>query len=197
MGESAWDIITQIDEEELAGIILKLTDYADIKARTRRWKTGNHENLPQGNAPEDIAFEAITRFLSGDRKWNQDRYPCILDFLKSVVDSLISHLINSQDHKSMEYFPEDINGNPQESILGQQQSISLPTQEIELLSDERIGQIYKAIGGDVELQAIMDAIMQGYIKPRDLAEITGINVKRVNQLKRTLDRMSHRLDEAL
>jgi DNA-directed RNA polymerase specialized sigma24 family protein len=187
MEEAIWRILEKIDWEE---VTLELIDHADIKVRRLKWKTESNEDLPQGKRVEDIAQEAILKTLSGERKWDPERYPDILIFLKLVVDSFISHLVNSQNHKMIQRFPENENGESLESMFSTDNS---PTPEDEIIAYEMLDKIYEAIDGDTELQSIMDAIMAGYTKSRDIAEVTGFDVNHVYQLRRKLDRRFSKL----
>jgi hypothetical protein len=54
--------------------------------------------------------------------------------------------------------------------------------------DTMLESIFSAAGGNAELETMLEAIMGGHEKPAEIAEATGIDVKRVYQLRRTLQR---------
>lgn len=188
MEEAIWKLLEKLDWEE---ITLELIDYANIRTRRLKWRTESNSDLPQGKRAEDIVQEAILQTFKGKRKWNPEKYPDILIFLKLVINSIVSHLVNSQNHKRLQRLPENDNGKSLDNTFDLGYS---PTPEDELLADETLGKIYEAISGDEELQSIVDAIMSGYTKSREIAEITGFDVSRVYQLRRKLDRRLNKLE---
>lgn len=188
MEEAIQKLLDNYDWEKIS---LELTDYADIRARRLKWRTESKSDLPQGKRTEDIAQEAILKTYGGERKWDPERYPDIMIFLRSVVDSLISHLANSQNHKKLQRFPENENGESLDNTFNLGYS---PTPEDEVLADEVLGKIYEAVDGEKELQSVVDAIMSGYTKPGDISKATGYDIDRVYQLRRKLDRRISKLE---
>ena len=174
-----------LENYEWEEITQKLIDYADIRARRFKWRTESNSDLPQGKKAEDIAQEAILKTFDGERKWNPEKYPDIMIFLRLVVKSLINHLANSQNHRRLQRFPENENGESLDDTFDLGYS---PTPEEEVLADETLGKIYEVINGDKELQSIVDAIMSGYTKSNDIANVTGFDINHVYQLRRKLDR---------
>lgn len=57
--------------------------------------------LAGGLSAQDLAHEAIKKFLGGERKWNHAVYPTLLDCLKSVVDSLTWNCLTSDEHRKV------------------------------------------------------------------------------------------------
>ncbi|MFQ6043791.1 MAG: hypothetical protein ACE5PV_23300, partial [Candidatus Poribacteria bacterium] len=137
---------------------------------------------------------------SGDRRWNPDKNPDLLRYLKSVVDSLVSHLVESEDHKRLQYFPETEDGVDLEDVLPLA-AVSLSRRpkipEEEFLEKEReeqvLSEIFAAVNGDVELEALFEALMEGYTKPAEIAQAWNRDVKDVYRLVRKLRRRIGRL----
>ena len=75
--------------------------------------------LAGGVSAGDLAQDAIRKFLDGERRWNPAAYPTLLDFLRSVVDSMIWNLTSSDEHGKVRRFPVDRNGMEQVDLLGE------------------------------------------------------------------------------
>ena len=197
MDERVFNLLNQADYD-WENIALELTYHAVVKVKRLRWRTGSYESLPQGKTPEDLAYEAIEKVFSGDRRWNPDKNPDLLRYLKSVVDSLVSHLVESENHKRLQYFPETEDGVDLEEVLplaATSLSRRPKTPEEELLAKEReervLSEIFDAVDGDVELGALVEALMEGYTKPAEIAQAWNRDVKDVYPMVRKL---KHRIE---
>lgn len=84
------ELIAAIDQDGQA-IIKELTRYAHIKVRVY--------NLPPEDEGDDIVQKSLERIYKDKRNWNKSRYPTPLDFLKSVVDSVVSNRKKSKRGK--------------------------------------------------------------------------------------------------
>jgi len=180
------NLLKDVDWER---ITLKLIEYATYKAGRLYWQSGNYQNLSQGKAPEDIAQEAIAKTLGGERTWDPNKQIDIFIHLKTVVDSLISHLVESDNHKRRQpllHSPRkegiDINKIPDPG----------PTQDEELTQEESyfrtLGKFRAAVKGDKELEAFLEAMIDGEIK-------IDIDIKRRYQLKRKIKRRLRELNK--
>lgn len=202
-------------QERLAGadwdrISLRLVDYALFKVRRLKWRTGDRESLPEGKTAEDLACEAIEKVLSGDRRWDPDACPDLVEYLKGVVDSLVSHLVISEEHRRVRRMPQTEEGQEVEELLKLANpgaatakhlvtaQIDPETQTIGKMEAERfVGEIFEEIAEDKELELVMDALLRGNVKAREIAAETGIDVGRVYKLREKLDRLVRRVEKRL
>lgn len=205
MDDRVFNLLQQADWPRIA---LELTDYASTKVQRLQWRTGSGGGLPQGKTPEDLAYDAIGKVLSGDRRWDPDQNPDLLGYLKAVVDSLVSHLVESEEHMRVRRLPQTEEGAELEGVLQVADPESpaaryLPrrpaTPEEDLLAKESeeavVGEIFKAVQGDPELEGLVAAMMEGYTKPAEIAQAKGMKTERVYQLIRKLKRRLLRLGE--
>lgn len=196
MDDRVFDLLQKADWPRIS---LELTDYAGMKVQRLRWRTGSRGDLPQGNTAEDLAYDAIGRVLGGERRWDPDQNPELLPYLKAVVDSLVSHLGESDEHRRVRRFPQTEEGADFEEVLHLADPEAptarhLPqrpaTPEEDLLRKEREGkvvdEIFKAVHGDAELELLVDAVMEGHTKPAEIAQAKGMEPRRVYQLIRKL-----------
>jgi hypothetical protein len=90
---------------------LKMLEYTMFKTGRLRWRTPSG-SLPRGLSPEDLVVGAIQKTFEGARagasgpgirRWNPATCPDLLDFLKSVIDSDVGHLVTSEEHRMTQY----------------------------------------------------------------------------------------------
>lgn len=102
MDEQTKQILSKISKEQWNTYFDELVLYAESKCNKWTWETGDKENLPKGYSPESIATEAVRRFFRGTRRWNHEIYQGDnpVQFLKSVVRSIVSEIGRSKAHKT-------------------------------------------------------------------------------------------------
>ena len=197
------EVIKRIEEAAWDGIILKLTNYAIFKTNRLYWK---YRTLPQGLTPEDMVMEAINKMFEGKRKWNPSKNPDLYSYLKSVVDSDISHIYETKEYGLTQPFPETEERQEVEELLDRADPTSdhaiyltppVLNPEETLLEKEKIkgdeatvDLFFEAIKGDKKLEDLASLIMEGYTKPAEIAEQMGIDVKEVNNLQKRFRRKS-------
>jgi hypothetical protein len=190
-------VLHLLENADWKDIILKLTHYALQRARVYSWKSGKSDQLLGGKTPEDIAFEAIEKVLSGTRDWDPDKYPNLLTHLQWVVKSDMEHLASSMEHQATGRMPEPGEGEEgYETIPGP----SSPTPEEELIArekedlEERLkGELYAMVKGDEDLETLLLCFEEGIDKPEIIAAQTGWDVSKVYNLKRKLLRKASKL----
>ena len=140
------EALQQLSDEQWALILKKLTLYADYKLDNLGFQPRTEFDSVDG---EDFVQEAIKRVIEGTRKWNIDKHPDFLIFLKMVVKSLIlNHLKQSINSPvkitdiSAIYNEEDQGG-----IVSYMEYAS--TDEV-LISTETWQKIEVAFGEDIE-----------------------------------------------
>lgn len=89
-------------DNELEALVEWLTYYALGKLRRLtvygvRYAKGRQG--PKGFDPGDFVNAAVEAYLSGDRSWNREANPTIEGHLKDVIDSQISNIIQSAEHR--------------------------------------------------------------------------------------------------
>lgn len=200
----------KLEEANWDEITLRLTAYALFKVRRLKWRTGDRESLPEGKTAEDLTYEAIEKVLSGERQWDPAACPDLLGYLRGVVDSLVSHLVISEEHRRVRRMPQTEEGQEVEELLtlakpGAETAEHLVTIQIDpeaqtvgkMEAERFVGEIFEEIAGDKELEMVMDALLRGNVKPREIAVETGIDVERIYKLREKLDRSAKRIEGRL
>jgi len=190
-------VLHLLENADWKDIILKLTRYALQRARVYSWRSGKSDQLLGGKTPEDIAFEAIEKVLSGTRDWDPDKYPNLLTHLQWVVKSDMEHLASSMQHQATGRMPEPGEGEEGYETIPDPSS---PTPEEELIAREKEdleeklkGELYAMVKGDEDLETLLLCFEEGIDKPEIIAAQTGWDVSKVYNLKRKLLRKASKL----
>ena len=163
------ELFESLNDEPWEEIIPELTKYAYYNIRFRKFVQGE---------PDDYVQQAIQALYSGNRRWNQEAYPTITDFLKSVIDSMISNWSRSRGAKdqrstsSIEDVPE----------IASQEGISI--EQYEELEHE-LFRIVADNPEDTELYCVLDGILDGK-KRREIAEEWDLTPDDVTNIKKRL-----------
>jgi RNA polymerase sigma factor (sigma-70 family) len=173
---AAAERLQQIDQEEWGDIYLELLDFARDKAKGLDFVKGGGE-LPLGTTPDDLAQEAIHRLFDGRRKWNPEQDPDLCDYLKSVVSSLQSALLEKAGYQRD-------SGNAVEEHV---EISSSENSEFNDCLDALESIINESAAGDDDLQIVKMGMEDG-MKSAEIAEVLGIEVGRVYDLSRKLKR---------
>ena len=203
------DILERIQQADWPRIALELAVYAARKLR--RLPPRVRESVGRRLCPDDLAYSAIEavvagpgrsrRASKGERAWDPDRDPDLLTHLKGVVDSLVSSegtgketelaraYHRTKDDEEVEK-PPPVPGRAFDPPRSEWSSGPPANPEQLLLDNEdhdaTLERILSAVDGDDELTQVLEALMEGNEKPAEIAESTGMDVKRVYQLKRRL-----------
>lgn len=192
--------IPQLTEKQWEEEFDRLTVHALRKFRKYKWCRGRKDEVewaaPGGYSPADIAMKAITKALSAERGYNADKYKDFHSYMRSIVDSLMSHLVEEAvSHKTdrmpvikseetgelVEFEPEAKDCDP-----GQ---IAVSKETVNLIKTIAMAEAPK----DPVIKPLVECAEEGISVPRDIAEYTGIDVKQIYVTKKRLGR---KLDQA-
>ncbi|MBW8016143.1 MAG: hypothetical protein FVQ82_08150 [Planctomycetes bacterium] len=96
---------SKLTQDQQRKLLDRLTIHAERKYKRLGWYNDNRYRIPSGQGPDDVAAEAIIRLVEGKRNFNEDKYPDLLTFLRSVVDSIVSHIIESTEFVKQKSMP--------------------------------------------------------------------------------------------
>lgn len=203
MDENLIDLLKTENWDEIAP---RLIAHAKWKCASYSWARNQHD-LPKGLQAADIAMQAIDKLISGERIWDKNNQPNLLFFLKSVIDSLIWHLVSSSSHQNerpsgfRSKIPTDNDSDPQDyDFIIDTASSSDPTPENFLLNKENQARfweiknfLYELASGDEEVGMILLCMEEGIIKPKEIAEQLGLDVAKVNNAQKRLRRLATKI----
>jgi hypothetical protein len=183
------------DPEKLAGPLLV---YARAYAASIGWKTKN-QAIARGEGIEDIVQDALSSLHGGepDRPWDPSKTPDPMDHLKSFVNSRLSSLSRSYDHKKVKY-PVDPE---QHRDPDNAESLAIEKQEQEAQDawwKRAKGLLLDEILGDELLTAMHDLMETEDIdKPAELAERLNVPVETIKNAKKRIRRAWQRVIDTI
>jgi hypothetical protein len=176
----------KLDSYDWESISRVLLDHTLLKVNKAYWRSGR-ANLPGGNQVKDIVVDSIGAVYLGERNWNPEDEPDIVEYLKGVVDSKVSHLLERYDHKHQQYKL----GGGDTSVTTAEDSPIPDLEDVgqnplsEAIAQDWWNRLWKASGDDEDMQFVLICFEEGVTDRSGLAEKLGWEVIRVdNTLKR-------------
>lgn len=186
--------LQQVSKEEWEKTLAQVLFYA-------RRKTALLSLLDYRIDSEELVQEAIGRAYGVGtgkfdkltyRNWDQDKYPLLANFLKSIVKSLVDHIL--KEHIGLEFLPtvddDDLQTQKVEGLIHQQRPSENP--ETSLLNAERAKELLTALDAissdDEEIGMYLLAVQEGHSDAVDQAKETGYDVKQIYNIRKRLRR---------
>lgn len=184
--------ISQITAEELKQYLKRLTLYSQNKFFKLGWASkGSYRSGPQGMGPQDVVSEAIRKVLEGKRKYNKQAYPVFMNFLRSVVDSIISNMLKLVEHKKVQPLPNRTNDSDQTIVLELEDQKLSPIHN--LINKEIVEKVESVLmqtfSNDNIVCGILDSFKAGIIKRSEIAEYLEVKTKDVDNARKRLRRV--------
>jgi hypothetical protein len=172
-------VVERISEAEWESLAVQLGRHALHKSRRFYWRTGNSGELPCGEMTESIVSKAVHLWLTGRRKWNRVEYANLESFLRSVIDSLLSHFASSSDNRRIAYSedsPVIVQGTPESELLEKERVTE---------SDQILAEIIRRSQEDAVVLEIIETMRNGAASRREIVKATGRSADVIdNGLKR-------------
>lgn len=135
-------------------------------------------------------MEAINAVFTGERKWDPDKQPDLLKHLKNIVDSLVSHLVESAEHTQRELPREEL----EEQVFDPPDDKS-PDALDELIAADVISKLKDRVKGNTDLELVLYCIEEGLSKPGDIADTLEIAIERVYKAKKEIGIILKKIQE--
>ena len=171
-----------------------LADYALNKIDRSKFLLGANTSTAGWDA-QDFVQHAILLVLEGKegrRRWNEN--VDLLTHLKGIVDSSISHSINSKEAKTtmrestVSHFKADL----EETVYSldcEKSGVPTPLDEAMMADiEKRMWDVMGYLSEDPLLKDIFECIYDGTTKTSEIAEILKTNTTEINNAKKRLDR---------
>ncbi len=139
---------------------------------------------------KDLAMEAIEMVWTGRRKWTPEKQPDLLKHLRSIVDSLVSHLVESVEHTQREIPREEI----EEQVLDPPDDKSADVLD-ELIAGDVISKLKDRVKGKTDLELVLYCIEEGLSKPKDISDTLEIPIERVYKAKKDIGIILKKIQE--
>ena len=195
MGAIPPEVRSQLEHHPWEEAIPRLELYALRKARRLYWQGIMDGNMPSGNEAADIVLEAIEDVLAGTRSWNPSTQPDLFVHLRSIVDSKLSHLVESKANRSIrsEAMLSTEEDHPSALLVQFPDSSPSPDQivsqaEEEQLAEEFFWGFFEYLKDEPLLQQVSECIVDGITKPAEVATRLGVPPKEVYNMRKRLQR---------
>jgi RNA polymerase sigma factor (sigma-70 family) len=169
-------ILNQLTDNQWGVLLKQLTLYAEFKLDNIGFQPRSELDSLNG---EDFAQEAIKRLIEGRRKWDPQKHPDLLIYLKLVVKSLISNHIKSS--RSSPVRTKDLLESMATEEGGEDGTsfVDYSNQEEVIVSAERWSEIESAFGEDQD-GFIFFTDWLDETSPREIAANYNVDVNTVN-----------------
>ena len=188
--------IPDYSDEQWTELLERLTLHADGKLRKLHWRGLSAKRggtALGGICAEDLAADAITDWIDGKREWNPEAYPDVLSFLKGVVDSKVSHLVQGLENKMSQRIVADETGKQPAEMS----SCPRPGPEAIVAGQEELERLRAAMIAGVKedklAAAVFECLEADYTRPSEIAEILGVAVTDVNNAQKRLRRIADKV----
>lgn len=186
--------LADVSDAEWKAIVSRLTLYADNKLKRRVWRgiSGRLGGSPAGGiCPEDLAAEAVVDLLEGRRVWDANQKPELIDFLRDVVDSKISHLVNSKENRIGRQLDGSMTDAEVTAVFLDPSLLDRPVDE-KVSDAEQVARLCESIrmelaDDDVATQ-LFRCCLDGVSKPAEMAVILELPVKTIYDAQKRMRR---------
>jgi DNA-directed RNA polymerase specialized sigma24 family protein len=185
--------IPQLTDEQWAELVERLTLHAACRLLRLHWRgilCSRGGAIPGGVEPDDIASAAIVDVIEGKRSWDRKANPDFLKFLRGVVDSKVSHLVQEvENRKSRRLALADSReeGATAHGVAGREPDPAEFVQDREAADRFRV-RVMKALEGDEIAANVFECLDAEYTKPQEIAELLGLTVPEINNAQKRLRR---------
>jgi len=189
-----------LEQADWKVILPQLLYFAKGQCHKFYW-LGNGHLHPQYLVQEAIALAFGRGENGGYRNWNKEYYPELSSFLKGVIKSIVSHMVDHlkefphdsmdpQEGKSDGSIEEDVRvaGSIYDGISSNSPENDLIIVENEKELSQRVMKLKSLADGDEEMAMVMICFEDGISAPREIAEATGYDVKNVYNIIKRLKR---------
>lgn len=170
------DLFQTLKSQKWEEILKKLYAHAIVRAR---WFGLSSELRVQGKEPKDFVHEAITLLYEGARKWDQGKYPDLLQFLKYTVNSLIWNASVSKERKSLAEV--DTNNEMSDALLFDNMM------EANIIGESLISEIEQTLGRDEVMRKVFRWLVSG-LTPSDISDQYEMDIVEVRNAQKRLRR---------
>jgi hypothetical protein len=183
-------VFSELTQDQWQLLLNRLTIYAERKYTRLGWFSKGRYKSPSGQGPDDVAAEAITRLIEGRRNYDEQKHPDLLVYLRNVVDSIVSHVIESADFKRSKAMPYAVteDGGVEEIELESGDAGPSHTYLQKDLHKTVNTILQEKFAVDKVVLGIIECMKAGIYKDAEIAECHDVEVKEVYNARKRLKR---------
>jgi hypothetical protein len=200
------EVLQALGDQLTDEMITRLAAYATAKKNRLYWQSIRGGAMPEGLEPDDVVQNAVKKILTGDRRWDPSKHPDLFEYLtRSVIDSDMNHAAESWtnrhlknesaltakavDQEDSSYFSrlESSQDDPETQLSAEEEAEA---------SDQFLWDLLDDLGDDALLRGMVECIIDGTGKPREMAAALDVTTKEINNAKKRLKRRIDRFQRA-
>lgn len=139
-----------------------------------------------GKEPKDYVQESITLTLEGKRNWNKGKFPEVIDYLKSVINSLLSNDLNSLRSTTNTKINDE-----NEDLINNLYKTTFNSDD-ELISKELYAEIKKEVKDDPVLGVYIEFLDYGF-SDNEMATACDTTIEEIRNAKKRLRRLTNKI----
>lgn len=195
MAELTPDALAQFEKAVTDEVFMEqLLSFTLRRKRARYWRGVWDGHLPGGKEVTDIVQEAIDDVLLGRRSWDPKKHPDLLDFMRSVVNSKISHLLTGSENltdklaavATHEDGTDHFDTLPNEAAANA--AVQLQEKEDEARNTELLLLFFDFVAGDKLVQGIVGCTIEGLTKRAKIAAALKVTEQEITNANKRLER---------
>lgn len=192
--------LARIKETVTPEFLERLTHYALAKLGQKWWRGVWNGKIPGGIQAGDLAVSAIEAALIGDpdqggRHWDIEKNPDLMTFLRDIIDSKASHLVErAENYRERE--PHPVEGESESDFLDRKRDHrTLPPESFEVSADEEAANerlffaLLDEVKNDPLLPKILECKWDGICGRAEIAAKLGVDANAITQAQKRLDRI--------
>jgi DNA-directed RNA polymerase specialized sigma24 family protein len=192
-GSSAFNAFLEVlASQDWEAILTELLRYTMSLMKNREWLSVWGGHLPGAREARDIVMSTVEDIIEQKRRIPND-IP-LLAFLKNVIRSKVSHLVNSlENRRTTRLAPSPGEGQEFENIHEPKGNDPLPdceaiSKETETKNAHLLDLLIEFLSDDSELQKVIECNLDGIFKREEIASRLAKPVKEITNIKKRLDR---------
>lgn len=192
--------LARIKEAVTPEALERLTHYALAKLGQKCWRGVWNGKIPGGIQAGDLVVSAIEAVLIGDpsqggRYWDSEKNPDLMKFLRDVIDSKASHLVELAEN-SHEREPRPVEGESESDFLDRKRDHrTLQTEPFQVSADDEAAneRLFFALLDEVKADPLLPKILEckwdGICGRAEIAAKLGVDANAITQAQKRLDRI--------
>jgi len=192
-GEVEVTEIENVTEDQWAEYHKRLTLHAGGFFIAYGWQANGSWAGPGGVDPSDIAADAILKVLDGTRRYDPSSGIKLMTFLRNVVRSLISHLVEAADTQHRRPMPKVRLGGAEDPVDMEPEGDE-PDPLENCIKNEILEKLKKVATEeeDTLVAEILECLDADITKPVEIAEYLNVEVKTINNAQKRLWRKAEK-----
>lgn len=180
---TALDRFSQLSLEEMEGAIEKAAAIARRTVASYAWRGTYDGDMPDGSEVQDVIQQVIAGLLDGTYTWPDEIN--FETFLIQTVRGLISNKVTGKENRTTSRI-EQITDDPHSIATSNENTPDESAEEQE--SENLLLEIIRALDDRPDEQKIVEAILEGHLKRREIISYAGLSAKAYDNAKKRLER---------